>query len=227
VNQQVSASQASLRVSAARWTGKWLLQVPLYLVTSYVIRTLMGSCWRLLIKAGASLPPNYLLEHFLAVGAVGGFLAGLAGILVLRAVLLLPQKPPAPIGPRWKSPQAWTWVLPLAFLLFGMSAWFGGHAHHSVLAAPAGPSSSDLFAAFFGRGCNLTLVGANQWVFQTCMNQLTFTHPFVGTAGYSIAAFVPSEWLLRLRRGDSEGEQPEVIAQTITKQNEQGQIAHL
>jgi hypothetical protein len=161
------------------------------------------------------------------VGAVGGFLAGIAGIIVLRMALLLPQKPLAPKGPPWKSPQAWTWVLPLAFLLFGMSAWIGGHPHHSVISTSSGLNNSDLIAAFFGRGCNLTLVGANQWVFQTCMNQLTFTHPFVGTVGYSIAAFVPSGWFLRLRRGGSEGEQPEAIAQKITKQNEQGQIAHL
>lgn len=224
MSKQVSAS-ASQRASAAKWFGKWLLQIPVYLVTSYLIRTLIGSCYRLLMKAGASLPSNFLLEHFLTVAVVAGFLAGLIGVVVFRAALLLPQKARAIPGPAWKKPQAWTWVLPTCWLLFGFVVWAAGHAHHSVLMTSEGITNSGLIGAFFGDGCYLPLVARSQWVFQTCMTQLTYTHPFVGSLAYSAAAFLPADWLIRIQQTDRSGLESEPSID-ITKHDEQGQVAH-
>jgi hypothetical protein len=221
---QLVSGSAGQPVSTARWIGKWLLQIPVYLVTSYLIQTLIGSCYRLCIKAGASLAPNYLLEHFLIVGTVGGFLAGLVGIVVFRASLLLPQKVQVSTGPAWKKPQAWTWVLPTCWLMFGFLALAGNHAHHSVLMTSGGRTSSGLIGAFFGDACYFPLVTRSQWVLQTCATQLTYTHPFLGTLAYSAAAFVPANWLLRVQPPDASAHESE--PSDIAEQDEHGQIAH-
>jgi hypothetical protein len=181
-------------VSTAKWTGKWLLQLPVYLVTSYLVRTLIGSSYHLLIIAGADLPTNFLLQHFLWVGLVGGFIAGLVGVLAFRAVLLLPLKLAPVAETPWKGPQAWTWFLPACWLLFGIMAWSANHTRHSVLATTAGPGTSGVIDAFFGSACSLTSGGNLSAMVLSCTSQLTFTHPWLGTLGYSVAAFVPRWW---------------------------------
>lgn len=212
--------------TVAKWIVKWLLQIPVYLVTSYLIRTLIGSCYRLLVRAGASLPPNYLLEHFLVVGAVGGLLAGFAGLAVFRAAMLLPQKPLVSSGPSWKRPQVWTWVLPFCIFLFGVMSWVADHAHHSVLAGSGGVGTSTVFSVFFGSGCYLPNLRANQWVYWNCMQQLSFTHAFVGTLAYSASAMIPSDWLIRFCRLGPASNECDPTVEESSKQDEHGQVAH-
>jgi hypothetical protein len=185
---------------SAKWVGVWLLQLPLYLLTSYVIRELIGNSYRLLIRAGATLPPNLLLQHFLWIGVVGGFFAGLIGLQLLRATLLIlpPHANAVTIAP-WKRPQAWTWAIPSLWLAYGVFAWLGNHARYSVLSS-LGTTRPDAFAAFFGDGCHLAGSNVGISIIIYCMPQLTFTHPWLGSIGYSAAAFVPSDWFGQLRR---------------------------
>ena len=186
-------------VGAAKWVGVWLLQLPLYLATSYLMRELIGNSYRLLIKAGANLRPNFLLQHFLWISLIGGFLAGLIGLQLLRAALLIlpPRTSPVTNAP-WRRPQAWTWVIPTLCLAYGVSAWFGDHTRYSVLGSLGG-TRPDVFAAFFGDGCHLASSNVGISIIIYCMPQITFTHPWLGTIGYSAAAFVPSDWFGRLR----------------------------
>ncbi|HEX5235699.1 MAG TPA: hypothetical protein VFW25_10260 [Silvibacterium sp.] len=183
----------SSTASKAKWIGILLLHLPLYLVTSYVMRSLLGSGFRLLIKAGANLAPNLLLQHFLVVGLICGFLAGLMGIVTVRAMLLLPIGVPALNGPAWKRPQVWTWTISSCWFVFGIWAMAG--ARPSVLAAPSGWWFSDVIKVIFGRGCDLSI---DLSVFQGCMTQLSFTLPWMGTIGYSAAVLIPAEWISRL-----------------------------
>ena len=168
-----------------KWLGIWLLQIPIYLVTSYLVRTLMGSCYRLIVRSGANVSPNFLLQHFLWVGLAGGFVAGVAGLQILRATLLLLPAATSPVTRLpWKRPQAWTWVLTTLGMAYGVSAWFGGHVHHSVLADSAA-GRPDVIAAFFGDGCylgtfpagigpwGLAFDGANIWVSNKGSNTLS------------------------------------------------------
>jgi hypothetical protein len=189
----------SIGMNAVKWAGKWVLQLPAYFVTSYAVRTLMGSCYRILIRGGANLPPNFLLQHFLWVALVGGFVAGLAGLLLFRAMLLLPMNMNPVSGSVWKRPQAWTWILPTCVLAFGMMAWFGGQTHHSVLASSTVTGRASILGAFFGSGCSIPATIHDYGFFNDCMNQITFTHPWLGTLGYSAAAFLPSDWFGKLR----------------------------
>jgi len=224
MRQRVSGL-AGWRVSVAKWIGKWLLQIPVYLVTANLMQTLIGSCYRLALRSGAQLPPNILLDHMLVVALAAGFLAGLVGLLVFRAMLLLPSRPQILIEPKWKRPQAWTWVLAGCWFVFGVMTWFRHHALHSVLATSGGANFSNLIAAFFGNGCYLARAFSDQEVLQTCMTQLTYTCPLVGSLGYSAAAFVPSDWLVRLRqKGETLNDADPVIEQT--EQDDKGQIAH-
>src|ERR1700756_445215 len=125
----------------AKWIGTLLLHVPLYLATSYVIRQLLKMCYTMIIKAGGDLPPMLLVQHFLMVSIVAGFLAGLLGVSTIRATLLLPIEFRPPIEPAWKRPQAWTWVLSTCWFTFGLLAWtIATNTHRSVLAS--GPSLS-------------------------------------------------------------------------------------
>jgi hypothetical protein len=187
------------QVSVAKWVGLWLLQIPLYLVTSYAMRMLIGSCYRILMRAGANVPPNFLLEHLLWVGFVGGFLAGLIGLLIFRAMMLLPLPSAPRSDPEWKRPQAWTWVLPTFWLAFGMMGWSGGHAHRSVLTTSTSGNGLSLLDAFFGSGCSIPPTIRGYTFLRDCMTQIEFTHPWLGTIGYSVAAFIPSDWFGRLR----------------------------
>ncbi len=191
--------------SAVKWTGKWLLQIPIYLVTSYVMRTLIGSCYNLLIKGGANLPPKLLQQHFLWIGLVGGFLAGLMGVFAFRATLLLPLDVAPVSAPTWRRPQAWTWALPTLWLAFGMLAWSGDHTRHTVFSASSATTGSGIAAIFFGSGCSIPPTASNYW---NCISQFSFTHPWLGTLGYSAAAFVPGNWFRRLRRPLSSPEEP-------------------
>jgi len=177
--------------SKAKWIGMLLLQIPLYLVTSYVMQSLLGGGYRLLLKAGANLPPNLLLRHFLFVAIVDGFLAGLLGAQTVRAILLHPNRVRAVEGPVWKRPQAWTWTLGTCWFAFGVFVWIAANAHPSVLTNSSGLGFSDFIAAFFGRGCDLSAPKIDLSVVQTCMNQISYTHLWLGTIGYSAAAFVP------------------------------------
>ncbi len=202
--------------NAAKWTGKWLLQIPVYLVTSYVMRTLIGGGYRLLIRAGANLPPNLLLRHLLWVALAGGFLAGLLGMVLFRATLLLPLKLTPRSGSAWSRPQTWTWALPTFWLGFGMMAWLGHHAQHTILAESTSGGASGLLAAFFGSGCSIPAVNYGYAFLHDCMNQITFTHPWVGTVGYSAATFVPANWFDQLRGSQAhvdESPKPEKAAE--------------
>jgi len=179
------------RPSAVKWTGLWLLQIPVYLVTSYLIRVLMTVGYLLLLRSGADLPRNLLLEHFLWVSLIGGFVAGLVGVLLFRAMLLLPIDAKPPVTTAWKRPQAWAWVLPSCWLVFGVITWFASREHHSVLGVYARVHEPDVLATFFGSGCYFGSGDFHAIALGTCMKQTTFTHPWLGTVGYSAAAFFP------------------------------------
>jgi hypothetical protein len=193
--------------STAKWIGMLLLQIPVYLVTSYVMRSLAGGSYNLLIKAGANLPPNLLLQHFLFVAIADGLLAGLLGVLTIRAMLLLPNRIRAVEGPAWKRPQVWTWTISTCWFAFGIFVWIAANAHPSVLVTSSGLRLSDFIAAFFGRGCDLSAPKIDLSVVQTCMNQISYTHLWLGTIGYSAAAFVPAGWSNRLKNSTDSAEQ--------------------
>jgi hypothetical protein len=186
----------SSAASKAKWVGMLLLQVPVYLVTSYAMRSLLGGSYRLLVKAGANLQPNFLLQHFLFVGLIGGFLAGLLGLLTMRAMLLVRVRTRARAAnvPAWKKPQAWTWVISTCWLALGIFAWIAANTHPSALATSSDLSFSGVISVFFGRGCDLSGQTFDRSVLQGCMTQLSYTHPWLGTIGYSAAAFVPTRW---------------------------------
>ena len=205
------------QVSKARWFGVLLLQIPLYLITSYVMRSLLGGSYRLLIKAGATLPPNLLLQHFLFVGLIGGFLAGLLGLLAIRIMLLLPTGTQAPNGPAWRRPQAWAWVISTCWFAFGIFVWSVAHAQRSVLTTSSSIKFADLIAAFFGRGCDLSAPKIDLSVVQTCMNQISYTHPWLGTIGYSAAAFVPVGWTNDLNSSPDSVEELEVATEAQSR----------
>jgi hypothetical protein len=185
--------------SKAKWVGIFLLHIPLYLVTSYVMRSLLGGGYRMLLKAGANLPPNLLLQHFLFVAIVDGFLAGLLGLLTIGVMLLLPNRIRAVEGPALKRPQAWTSTLGTCWFAFGIFVWIATNAHPSVLATSSGLRLSDFVAVFFGRGCDLSAPKIDLSVVQTCMNQISYTHLWLGAIGYSAATFIPAGWASRLK----------------------------
>lgn len=183
--------------NAAKWTGKWLLQIPVYLVTAYIIQLLIGSCYRLLIRIGANLPPHLLVQHILLLGLVCGFLAGLVGLLVFKAVLLLPLEIKPGSDLPWKRPQAWTWVFSTCWLAIGIATWPRSFTHHSVLSTSSGitpMSVSDIVAVFFTEGC-----AVKTGIMNNCLTQLTYTYPWLGTLGYSAATFVSPNSLRRFR----------------------------
>lgn len=186
-------------MSAAKWIGKWLLQVPVYLVTSFVVRQLIGSCYQLLVKAGANMPPNFLLQHFLWVGFIAGFIGGVVGMVGFCAMLLLPVQFEPASARVWERPQAWTWVFGTLWLAFGVMSWLGNHAPHSVLMT-SGAAVPGIFDVFFGSGCLIPARYSDYGFVLDCMKQITFTHPWMGTLGYSGAAFVPVGWLGPFRR---------------------------
>jgi hypothetical protein len=205
---------------APKWTGMLLLQVPIYLVTSYLVRQLLGSIYRLLIKAGSVLPPNLLLQHFLIVSLLDGFLAGLLGLLVLRATFLLSFRIQGSNESALKKPQTWTWILFTGWFMLGILKWIARNTHQSVLTASSSVTFSGAIEAFFGSGCQLMGADIRQMVFSDCMNQLNFTHPWLGTIGYSAAALVPSRWLRPLNKQPESNEGFPLITEG-TKADEQ------
>jgi hypothetical protein len=168
---------------AGEWTGKFLLHLLAYAVLSYTVRYMIGGSFRLLIKAGANLPPQLLFQHFLVVAFVGGLLAGVVGPALLRAMFLLRTNLDIASTAGWKDPKAWTWLVPTIALAIGVAGWIGSQA--SVLTS-SGINFSSFFATFFGNGCDLRygLLGA-------CLTQVSYTHAWVGTIGYSASAFIP------------------------------------
>lgn len=178
------------RVDVLKWTGIWLFQIPIYLVTSYVIRSFIGGVYTLIVKAGANLPPNFLLWHMLWVSLLDGFLAGLIGLAVVRAMLLLRKRTAPAISAPWARPQAWTWVLPTCWLVVGVCEWLNGHVHHSVLSSSSSVTFSDVAVAFFGSGCELRGSDFSANSLQGCFTQMSYTHPWLGTIAYSAATFV-------------------------------------
>ena len=176
-----------------KWIGIWLLQLPAYMILSYVMRWIIGAFYNLCIRAGAQLPSGFLLQHLLRVGMIGGFLAGLVGYAVVSAMLFLPRRR-AVTGDPLSRPQAWTWVLPTCWMLLGVLEWVTGSAHPSVLAS-SGVSISNIVETFFGRACSL---GGSTWdvnIISSCMQQITYSHFWLGTIGYSAAAFVSPTWI--------------------------------
>jgi hypothetical protein len=184
----------SQRVSKAKWVGRLLLQISIYVVTSYVMRELLGGCYTLLIKAHAQIPPNLLLQHFLVVSIFDGLLAGLLGIFAIRVMLLLPARIQPANEPAWKRPQAWTWVISTCWLAFGICVWLP--TNRSVLVSSTGLSISDTIRVFFGKGCDLSIL--SRPALDACMTQISYAHPWLGTIGYSAAAFIPERWTKRL-----------------------------
>lgn len=168
---------------AEKWTGKLLLHLLAYAVLSYYIRYVIGGSFRLLIKAGANFPPQLLFQHFLIVAFTGGFLAGVVGLALLRAMFLLPTNLNFASTTGWRAPKAWTWLVPTIALAVGIDGWIGSQS--SILTS-SGVSFSSFFATFFGNGCDLRygLLGA-------CLTQVSYTHAWVGTIGYSASAFLP------------------------------------
>jgi hypothetical protein len=167
---------------AAKWTGKLLLHLPVYLVTSYCVRYLIGGTFRLLIKAGANLPPQLLFRHFLILSFVGGWLAGVLGLVLLRAMFLLPIQLNIASATGWKNPKAWTRLLPTIVLATELVSWLG--AQRSVLASSG--VSFPHFSTFFGDGCDLRYGPT-----EVCLIQVGYTHAWVGTLGYSASPFLP------------------------------------
>lgn len=187
-----------------KWIAMLLLHIPLYLVTSYVVRELLRMCFTIVIKAGGDLPPMLLQQHFLVFSIVAGFLAGLLGVLTIRAMLLLPIDFRPPIEPAWKRPQAWIWIISTCWFAFGVLVWIS-NMHRSVLSASTLGLSSAI-RVFFGGGCDLSNGYPNYLAFDTCMTQLSYTHPWLGTIGYSAAALIPTQWKVRLKHSlDSAG----------------------
>lgn len=205
------------RGSALKWSGKLLLHLPLYLVTSYVMRSLLVGTYRFLMKAEANQSPNLLMQHFLVVGLIDGFLAGLIGVAVVRAMLLLPTRLPVSNGPAWKRPQAWTWAVSICWFIFGI--WSMAGARSNVLATPSGQWLFDDIAVFFGRGCDSSI---NSSGFQGCTAQFSFTLPWVGTTGYSAAAFIPAGWTSRLHNSADTAEDRD--ASDGAQQSEPGEL---
>jgi hypothetical protein len=169
--------------SKAKWTGKLLLHLPGYMVLSYCCARLIGGAFTLLIKAGATLPPQLLLQHFLVVNFAAGLLAGILGIELFRAMVLLPFRPKMVSVTGWKNPKAWTWIIPTLVLAVEIASWV--RAQRSVLAS-SGVSFSSFFAVFFGDACNLQYGPS-----EACLTQVSYTHAWLGTLGYSASAFLP------------------------------------
>jgi hypothetical protein len=168
---------------AAKWTGELLLQLLAFVVLSYVVRYMIGGSFKLLIKAGATLSPQLLIQHFLILSFVGGFLAGVVGLALLRAMFLLPTNLNIASPTGWKNPKAWTWLIPTLAIAVGVAGWIGSQS--SVLGS-SGISFSGFFARFFGNGCDLSSG------FQVaCSTQIGYTYAWVGTIGYSVSAFLP------------------------------------
>jgi len=165
------------------WTGKLLLHLLAYAVLSYIVRYVIGGSFKLSIKAGANVPPQLLFQHFLIVAFIGGLLAGVVGLAVLRAIFLLPSKLNIASTTGWKNPKAWTWLIPTIALAVGVAGWIGSQS--SVLASSA-VSFSSFFATFFGNACDLRY-GPQE----ACLTQISYTHAWVGTIGYSASAFLP------------------------------------
>ena len=174
----------------------------------------MESCYGLLIRGSVNLPTNFLLQHFLWVGAIGGFVAGLIGLQLIRAALLIlpADKARVTVSP-WKRPQVWTWVLPTGWLAFGMFTWAGNHLQRTALANSPGFRPADMIAAFFGAGCYMGTESFRGLVMGSCMTQITYTHPWLGTIGYSAAALVPPGYLARLRRPPLSPDRPDAAEQ--------------
>lgn len=172
------------RVSvAAKWTGKLLLHLLACAALSYMVLYMIGGAFKLLVKAGANLPPDLLFEHFLIVKFVGGFLAGVVGLALLRAMFLLPTNLTITTTTGWRDPKAWTWLIPTIVLAVGIAEWMGSQS--SVLTS-SGFSFSSLFATFFGNGCDLRYGPQG-----TCSAQIGYTYAWVSTIGYSASAFLP------------------------------------
>jgi hypothetical protein len=204
----------------AKWVGMRLLHIPLYLVTSYVMRSLLGGGYRLLVKAGANLPPNFLLQHFLFVAIIDGFLAGLLGGLTIRTMLLLPISLRAIDGPALTRPQAWTWILGSCWFAWGLFVWIASNAHPSVLATSSDLSFSRVIRTVFGSGCDLSVPNIDNSFLLGCMTQLAYTHPWLGTISYSVAAFVPVGWTNRLRNSPDSTEGLETSSEVQSRSGE-------
>jgi len=181
----------------AKWIGMLLLQIPLYMVTSYFMRRMVGIGYGLLVKAGANLSPNLLLRHFLLVSLFDGFLAGLAGVFLFRAMLLLPKRVQVTSKPVWQRPQAWTWVISTCWLAFGIFNWAASNSSPSVLGFAPSLGFSDVVTVFLVRGCDLLAASLNRSVMDRCETQILYTFPWLGTVGYSVAAFIPTGWTNR------------------------------
>jgi hypothetical protein len=187
------------RVSvAAKWAVKLLLQLLAFVVLSYIVRYMLGGSFKLLIKAGATLPPQLLIQHFLIVSFVGGWLAGVVGLALFRAMFLLPTNVNIASPTGWKNPKAWTWLIPTVALIVGIAGWIGSQ---STVLASSGVRFSSFFATFFGNGCDLWSGPQG-----ACSAQIGYTYAWVGTIGYSASVFLPQ--VRRRVEQEAELEQP-------------------
>lgn len=189
-------------VNTAKWIGKWLLQVPAYLVANYVVRTLIVVIFRLLVRAGATITHNPLVLYPLGFSFVSGILAGIVAILAFRLFMMLPQMPAIVEVAPWKKAQAWTWTFAAAWFFYGAMRWWTSRTTHSVLAASgSGPKISDLFTVFFGSACDM--IHGN---YGGCLPQLGYTSPLLGCIGYSLAVFIPMGWLKKRNSAAQSGD---------------------
>jgi len=79
----------------------------------------------------------------------------------------------------------WVWILPLAFLCFGVLTFLRSSSVISVT------SSSSIISHFFGRGCELK---------EHCLDQIGFTLPFLASSAYAIGALFARFQIRRIKR---------------------------
>jgi hypothetical protein len=186
----------------ALWVGKWLLQIPVYLVTNYLVRWVISFVFRKLHPAGGAFTASFFVRHPLDFSLIAGFLGGVLSILLLHLFLLLPGLPAPRPMPSWKKAQAWTWTVAAAWFLYGVGEWWI-KVGHSVLAT-GGAKFSDLFRVFFGDACNLTQTPITGAALQGCLPQFGYTSPLVGCLAFSLAAFVPMYWLTNKKKATTQ-----------------------
>lgn len=188
----------------ALWVGKWLLQLPAYLVTNYLVRWVISFTYRKLDRSGAGFTASFFVRHPLDFSLIAGFLAGLLAVVVLHLVLLLPKLPPPAKMASWKKAQAWTWAIPVAWFLYGALQWWADQSTHSVLATGGSRTHfSDLITVFFGSACDLTQTPITGLALRGCMPQFGYTSPLLGCIAYAAAAFVPMNWLRKQSAAES------------------------
>jgi hypothetical protein len=191
-------------IRKALWLGKWLLQIPAYLVANYAVRWVISYTYRRLDHGNGAFTASFFVRHPLDFSLIAGFLGGVLAVLVLHLFLLIPGLPAPQSMPSWKKAQAWTWTIAAAWFVYGVGDWWV-KVGHSVLTT-GGAKFSDLFTVFFGSACDLTQTPITGLALRGCMPQFGYTSPLLGCLAFSLAAFVPMHWLTK--KNASAGRKP-------------------